>query len=277
MDYISQFDSLFKRKWKELATEWKGRGKDYYKILFVFPNLIKVLNKYLILPKKNLKIADFGCGDGCLTQLIVKYLIQRGNFEKVEIVGIDISSNLLSSFQEKLSRINRTITETYNLDITNHFDIGKKFDLIITSFVFHDIIRIDNLVKNINKHLKINGLHINIMLDPIFSEIMYHKGVLKVLVSKEVLIDDTIIWRKITEFPVITELGKIIYIPHIHRYLGDYINILINNKLLPITIEHFKAENKSLNNYYPFRNNKIYNPEIFQFPSTNLIISKMGI
>jgi len=276
MNYIAQIDSLFKRKWMEISANWENRGEDYYKTLFVFPTLSKVLDKYIPSAKKNIKIADFGCGDGCLTELIVKDLIRKANPEKVELVGIDISKNLLFQFQEKLGRINKIRVKTYTLDLTVPFNIKKKFDLIITSFVFHDVVNINHLIKNIRKHIMRDGLHINIMIDPLFSEVMYHKGVLKTIVPSEINVNNLVIWRRITEFPVITASGEIIYVPHVHRYFGDYLNVLRNNELIPLTIEHFTAKDENLlKDYYPFKDNKIYTPEIFNFPSLNLIISSL--
>ena len=106
----------------QVANEWDSPKK--VKLIGLTGNKIKE-NIQL---KKPVKILDFGCGTGLLSQ---EFYDQAS-----EILGIDTSEGMLEVFNKKFKDHDNARCENLNLE---EKPLNEKFDLIISSMVFHHL------------------------------------------------------------------------------------------------------------------------------------------
>jgi ubiquinone/menaquinone biosynthesis C-methylase UbiE len=108
---------------------------------FVFKFGEDVVN--LLNPQRDENILDLGCGTGDLTKKI-------SDSAKM-VVGLDNSLEMIQAAQRKYPEIT-----FFNSD-GKDFHIDCVFDAVFSNAVLHWIPEADKVVKNINKHLKIDG------------------------------------------------------------------------------------------------------------------------
>lgn len=110
---------------------------------------------YLFLKNKNeIKIADFGCGDGRILKRVVKLLENKG-YSRYKIFGFDISEEMIKIAKRKLKKdIN------FNVSNLEKEKITEKFDLIYSFFLLVHINDIDNFFQNVAISLNKEGLFI---------------------------------------------------------------------------------------------------------------------
>lgn len=99
----------------------------------------------------NFSILDLGCGTGNLIKKI------RENYPKAKIYALDFSNAMIDVSKEKnIPNIKYICADMFDLE---HEHLPY-FDIIITSFVFHNFKSIeehDRIIKKIYNHLSING------------------------------------------------------------------------------------------------------------------------
>jgi len=78
----------------------------------------------------NDKILDFGAGTGRNALLMNKYLSERG-----EIVGLDISDNMIKRFKEKTKKFPNISIKNKRID--QPIDFEKRYDKVFISFALH--------------------------------------------------------------------------------------------------------------------------------------------
>jgi len=102
----------------------------------------------------NSEILDLGCGTGEHSAILAK--------KNFKITGIDLSSIVLDIARKKFDFLQLSGNFTQS-DITD-FNLKKKFDACISMFsticYVTNTIKFENMLKNINNHLKSNGLFI---------------------------------------------------------------------------------------------------------------------
>ncbi|MBS3080842.1 class I SAM-dependent methyltransferase [Candidatus Pacearchaeota archaeon] len=103
--------------------------------------LIKKLIKNSI--KNNFLVLDIGCGNGYYIDLLIKY--------NPKYYGVDLSNFSIENLKEKYPKLN------YYCGDFMHFNIKKKFDLIIMSEVLEHIENEDKMLKKIHYLLKKDG------------------------------------------------------------------------------------------------------------------------
>jgi len=105
-------------------------------------------------------VLELGCGTGRITIPIAR--------EGYEIIGLDISKQLLDTAREKSKKENIDI-DWINGDMRN-FSLNKKFKLIFIPFnTIHHILNLDDMekvLKNVRKHLKPDGRFIVEFFNP---------------------------------------------------------------------------------------------------------------
>ena len=98
------------------------------------------------------KILDLGAGSGRNACFIIEYLSERG-----ELVGIDISQEMISHFRKKCT--NHPNAKIVEARIDQPLPLKKKFDKVFISFVLHgfpqEIRKV--IVKNAFELLRNNG------------------------------------------------------------------------------------------------------------------------
>ena len=103
-------------------------------------------------------ILDFGAGTGRNAMLMNRYLTGKG-----EVLGLEISSEMITQFEKKTKKYQRI--NVVNRRIDQPFSLEKKYDKVFISFVFHGFpLEVQkNIIQNAYNALKDNGRFI--MLD----------------------------------------------------------------------------------------------------------------
>lgn len=80
---------------------------------------------------KNYKILDLGCGNGVLSEIVLKKL------PNVHLVGFDITNEMLNAYEQKISKYTNSyelIQGDYKTD-----SIGDSYDIILTGMTLHHL------------------------------------------------------------------------------------------------------------------------------------------
>ena len=283
MERLKKWANWAEKIWKILGENWKCETQHNYKELFVYKELNKVLNKSQIskshlVGMKTLKIADFGCGDGIMTSLFLDILSKNFPKSQFEVTCIELTDQLLQCTLKNIERKSfSNIRKIYTVkaDISKPLEIGR-FDIIFSSFVIHNIADWLTTLENFNINAEKNSIQIHVFLCPLFAEILRHKKVINLVDQKELWKGDSIIWRYVAKYPIIGDEGGETYFPYFHRFTGDYISAFLKNGISLINFSYHIPYNKNLLRISPFcpRKNNLLNPEIWKYPSLNILIGK---
>jgi len=105
-------------------------------------NVSEYVKKYI---NKDSEILDFGCGTG-LVSLNFCGLVK-------DIIGVDLSCEMINIYNKKAKSLNCKALGICS-DIK---EIDKKFDIIVSSMVFHHIKNIDEILNILYSKLKPKG------------------------------------------------------------------------------------------------------------------------
>ncbi|KAI3406257.2 hypothetical protein KGF56_001099 [Candida oxycetoniae] len=113
--------------------------------------------------RPGMKLLDFACGTGKVTELFVPYLTQKGQHS--EIVGIDIGSAFLSWFNKRAEKFtsDELTMKSYEydiLDIDNEPKLeqfNNYFDAIICTISYHHIHNYEQVTKKLATFLAPGG------------------------------------------------------------------------------------------------------------------------
>jgi len=105
-------------------------------------NVCEYVNKFI---SSKTKILDFGCGTG----LVSLNLCQKVD----EIIGVDLSCEMVNIYNQKAKKLNCNAVGLCE-DVNN---VNKKFDMIVSSMVFHHIEDIENMLNILSDKLVENG------------------------------------------------------------------------------------------------------------------------
>jgi len=105
-------------------------------------NVSEYVNKYI---SENSEVLDFGCGTGLVSL----------NFcgKAKTIVGVDLSQEMVNIYNKKVNILNCQ-AEAICKDVNN---VNKKFDIIVSSMVFHHIENVQEIMNVLSTKLKDNG------------------------------------------------------------------------------------------------------------------------
>jgi 2-polyprenyl-3-methyl-5-hydroxy-6-metoxy-1,4-benzoquinol methylase len=104
--------------------------------------------KELVPLNQNMKVLDFGCGTGLLSFFLQPYV--------GEITGIDTSKGMIEVFDKKIKENQIENMKCLNLDIYTD-KLPEKYDLIVSSMVFHHIKDISQILKILYNYLNEGG------------------------------------------------------------------------------------------------------------------------
>jgi len=102
--------------------------------------------------RKDDHVLDLGCGTGKNAGLIAEYLGHMG-----KVTGIDVSEVMQDQFQKKHGQNEQMEFILQRIDVP--FDLGRKYDKVLISFVIHGLPHDfrKTLIENARKHLKPGG------------------------------------------------------------------------------------------------------------------------
>ncbi len=104
--------------------------------------------KELVPLNQNMKVLDFGCGTGLLSFFLQPYV--------GDITGIDTSKGMIEVFDKKIKENQIENMKCLNLDICTD-KLSEKYDLIVSSMVFHHIKNISQILKILYDYLNEDG------------------------------------------------------------------------------------------------------------------------
>lgn len=152
----AEFDQ-FSKNYRKIVDEnlWiSGESSEYfaeYKVRMLcqwFPEKIN----------QNLKILDFGCGDGLMTEYIRRYFMYS------KIYGADVSAESIKLAKEDFAGIDFSVIGGSTLDFES-----ESFDLAVAAGVFHHIKEADQRawVDEVFRVLKSGGIFVIFELNPL--------------------------------------------------------------------------------------------------------------
>ncbi len=92
---------------------------------------------------------DFGCGTGLISFNL------HSEFKSIDL--IDNSKGMIKTLKEKIADSNISNMNPIYLDLTQNLELGKKYDVIYSSMVFHHINDVNEIVGEFERHLNGNG------------------------------------------------------------------------------------------------------------------------
>jgi ubiquinone/menaquinone biosynthesis C-methylase UbiE len=116
----------------------KRAQKNAYKIKKIIPKNINIYNKDVFV--------DIGCGDGSITHELSKIY----KFKKVICVDVE---NWFDTYTNKNININMVITDGHTINIKNNY-----VDVILCNHVLHHVINLDEMLNEIVRIIKKNGI-----------------------------------------------------------------------------------------------------------------------
>jgi ubiquinone/menaquinone biosynthesis C-methylase UbiE len=139
-------------------VETSGSIAPYYDLLLdiatggFYPSFIKSAIKLMGIAPGD-KILDLGAGTGRNACLMMEHLSEEG-----ELIGVDISSRMISQFRKKCSVFKNARIINARVDQPLHFK--KQFDKVFISFVLHGFPQRarEEVIENAFRALKARGL-----------------------------------------------------------------------------------------------------------------------
>ncbi len=116
----------------------KRAQRNAYKIKKIIPKNINIYNKDVFV--------DIGCGDGSITYELSKIY----KFKKVICVDVE---NWFDTYTNKNKNINMVITDGHTINIKNNY-----VDVILCNHVLHHVINLDEILNEIVRIIKKNGI-----------------------------------------------------------------------------------------------------------------------
>ena len=105
--------------------------------------LAKAVAKYAQKDCYEKSVLDFGCGTGLVSL----------ELDAKEILGVDLSCEMVKKFNQKAQMLGKKAKAICE-DVNN---MNKKFDIIVSSMVFHHIKDIQEMLKILSEKLNKNG------------------------------------------------------------------------------------------------------------------------
>ncbi|MBN2685362.1 MAG: class I SAM-dependent methyltransferase [Pontiellaceae bacterium] len=94
-------------------------------------------------------VLDFGCGTGLLSLRVADQV--------KSLTGLDTSLGMLKTFEQKAQQMGLQNTRTQWLDLTQKIEIPEKYDLIVSSMVFHHVKDLNTTLALLHDALKPGG------------------------------------------------------------------------------------------------------------------------
>lgn len=124
-------------------------------------DIIEVPHIKELLPKTSgLKVLDLGCGNGNYDLKFFR------NVKKLD--AIDSSKRMLNEFSQQLVKNKLFQFYLHHTKVENYSYPEGKYDLVFSTLLFHHISHLDEIISNVHKSLKKNGLFLFSVMHPLF-------------------------------------------------------------------------------------------------------------
>lgn len=115
--------------------------------------------------RPGMKLLDFACGTGMVTELFVPYLTGSGDEPRSEIAGIDIGSTFLKYFNERAAKFSndKVSMKSFEYDVLDPnlqselTKFNNYFDVVFSTISYHHIHNYQEVTKKIAEFLKPGG------------------------------------------------------------------------------------------------------------------------
>jgi 2-polyprenyl-3-methyl-5-hydroxy-6-metoxy-1,4-benzoquinol methylase len=98
-----------------------------------------------LLPKKKLRVLDFGCGTGLLSSFILE--------RAISLVGIDNTPEMIELFDRRFKSSPQVRSVCIDLEKKNNALEGETFDLVVSAMAFHHLERPFEVLKLIKSSM----------------------------------------------------------------------------------------------------------------------------
>lgn len=148
-------------------------GEKYSKFVPDGKKYVTIPTFLSMIPNKKVKsILDLGCGDGFFTRIL-------SEFKPSEIIGIDISKEMIKRAKMKSSKIKYYVEDVSKLRLNKNFDLVSAVYLLNYSKTEKELL---SMCKVIALHLSKNGVFLGITVNPKVKpqkEFLYHRRFVK--------------------------------------------------------------------------------------------------
>ncbi len=212
-----EFDAIASELWENNASWWQtgftlGADPEYEE------QIIPMLREHLA---GSCRILDIGTGEGQLTRV-------AAHIAGVEyIAGIDPTWEQIEEAGRRAPDIDYVKAEASHIPFAD-----GSFDTVVACLVFEHIADLPGAIAEVARVLRSNGTFLFFLNHPLLQT------------PNSGWIDDHIIgeqyWRigrYLVEERTVEEVEKDVYIPFIHRPLGNYLNLLAENSLVLTRME----------------------------------------
>ncbi len=132
-------------------------------ISFCLHKYVKSKSLSLLKIKENSKILDICTGTGDITKIL------KEKYKTFDIVGVDVSSNMLEIAKKKNPEITYILADVKNLPFPNSI-----FDYVISSFGYRNILDKKSAISEIKRVLKREGKFLHLDFGSFFFEPVYN-------------------------------------------------------------------------------------------------------
>ena len=191
------FDTVHSQWWNKNGPFQPLHAFNEVRIKYIREIIIKKSIKNSLKPLEGLRILDFGCGGGILTEPLARL--------GAKMTGIDSVNKTIQV--AKKHAIDHGLEINYlNLDIVD-LDPKLKFDVIICMEVLEHISNFEFFFQSINKHLKKSGILIGSTINKTASSLVFAKFLAEYVLK--ILPAGTHQWKK---FVTPSKLKKFLFV-----------------------------------------------------------------
>lgn len=98
----------------------------------------------------DMDVMDFGCGTGLLSLRVADQV--------KSLTGVDTSEAMLARFEQKAKELELDHVHSLKVDLDQGADIPGRYDMVVSSMVFHHIENIESVMVRLYDVLKPNGI-----------------------------------------------------------------------------------------------------------------------
>ncbi len=203
-------------------------GSDTYQSKVILPNLLR-----LVAPKKGMKILDLACGQGFFSEAFVR--------EGAEVVGVDISSNLINIAKERVRGAKFFVSSADKL----LFIPDHSVDAVVITLAIQNIQNISEVFREVKRALSPSGKMFLVLNHPSFRIPGASAWGFDEISKKQYRRIDSYMTESKHEIDMHPGKGKTDVTVSFHRPLQVYFKVLANNGFAVSRLEEWISHKES--------------------------------